>query len=1123
MVRIAYGAVIALFCLPIGVGCQDADTANSGTSTTPGAPVVEDAGSSTPPGEDTSSTPSTPDTTPNANPLDTPCETNDDCDSGLCIDTSQGKLCTRPCLEDCPAPFECKMLTNDAGQPIALCLDPYLNLCNPCSGNLECNQTTSNNPNLCVDFGEAGSFCAIHCQGEDATCPEGYSCSEIPGPNGLPSQQCLPVDDACNCNEFGKSSGVGTECSVVNEFGSCKGFRVCGSDGLEACEGIAAQEEVCNGEDDDCDGQVDETASNGSCEITNEFGSCPGVIPCEDEELACVGPSPQKELCNGVDDNCDGTVDEGFEDADGDGTADCVDVDSDGDGTPNALDCDPNDPEKNAAAEEVCNGLDDDCDGLVDEEDAVGCQDFYLDLDADKHGDPDSEIRCFCWDFGNPVEFYTATIADDCDDLNPNAYPGADEQCNGEDDDCDGDIDEAQFNALCDISNAFGSCPGQLLCTQGGWSCLGQTPTAEVCNKVDDDCDGDIDEDVPDFDLDGTPNCYDDDDDNDGFLDPVDCGPLDPTTYPGAVEVCDGVDNDCNGVADDPGAQGCSDYYQDADGDGHGSSFVPPMCLCGPNNFTFFTATQAGDCKDIDALISPTQPEECDGIDQNCNGDIDEGVSSPCGDCSEACIFGQGEGETFEFDISPENTIGMSKTQDGGLTLDSSELSLPFIWIANSGAGTVSKLNTASGCEVARYKVCNDPSRTAVDLDGNGIIGCRGDGGVAKIGVFLNDCIDKNGNGKIDTSSDLDNNCTISNAEMHGNDECIVWQVYPDGATVARAAGVDKDNNIWIGFHSSSRVKQIDGDTGATLKSFNLTGRPYGLAIDSDGIIWYASRSGSTGVGRIHPQNGETNWYSSPGDPYGIAIDPFGYVWVAFYGASSIGRLDPNNGNWWNSGNLGWGGTRGVAVSVNHGENGQITESRVYTAHSSTGRISVLNAFTKEYIGAINLGNGGHCPVGVAIDSTNHIWSVNQCTSTACKVDPDTWNVEFTKQVGSNPYTYSDMTGYALKTITAPVGVYRTKIKGWSEAQTVWDRIIVDATLPGNGLTWLDVYYRFGDTEDALANAEWQGPHGPFPPDNFPLEVGVTANNMEVELRFYTDEPTTLPVLHALKVIAFKD
>ena len=142
---------------------------------------------------------------------------------------------------------------------------------------------------------------------------------------------------------------------------------------------------------------------------------------------------------------------------------------------------------------------------------------------------------------------------------------------------------------------------------------------------------------------------------------------------------------------------------------------------------------------------------------------------------------------------------------------------------------------------------------------------------------------------------------------------------------------------------------------------------------------------------------------------------------------------------------------------------------------------------------------------------------MNQCTSTASKVDPDNWNVEFTKAVGQNPYTQRH-DQVCTQTITAPVGVYEPKSQVEGCSNRLGSRI--DATMPGNGLTWLDVYYRFGSTEEALRTRTGKVQ---YPPDNFPLELGVTANHMEIELRFYTDEPTVLPVLHALKVIAFKE
>lgn len=1059
-----------------------------------------------------------------------PCLSSEQCNSGWCVPSAAGMVCSKTCLEDCPQGWECQGSTDANGNPVFLCLDPIAHLCNPCTQNKDCNQTASNAANLCLSVGDAGSFCAMNCTEGADLCPGGTACQEVVGALGEVSRQCLPVSGQCECNDLGMLLEVETACALSNDHGSCAGTRACGAQGLGPCEGPEPAVEVCDGLDNDCDGVIDDGAAVGSCELSNEFGSCPGDLTCTAWGSECIGAAPQPELCNGLDDDCDGTADEGFPDEDLDGVADCFDEDTDGDGTLDAFDCAPNDPLIHVGAVESCNGVDDNCNGVVDEEDALGCSEFYQDLDQDGHGDAGVDTRCFCWDFGNPVLFFTAKLSDDCNDLSPNAYPGAPEVCNGQDDDCDLEIDEDFVPEPCEITNVFGSCSGQRLCDGGSLTCIGDVPKAEVCNNTDDDCDGQIDEGLGDFDQDGTPDCLDDDDDDDGALDPVDCGPLDPGTYPGAPEICDNVDNDCNGVPDDPGAQGCTDFFQDADGDGYGSLSVPAACLCGPSPTTFFTTATSGDCKDIDPAIHPAALETCNYQDENCNGLVDEGVSSPCGDCESICLVGVGEDEDDGFDPTADNSAGLNKTDDGGLTLDSSTLELPFLWVANSGEDTVSKLNTKSGCEVARYAICDNPSRTAVDLGGNGIVACRGDGKVGKVAVFIQDCIDKNGNGTIETSSDTNGDCQIQVGEMVPNDECVVWVVQPEGGDVARAAGVDKDNNIWVGFYSSKHLRKLNGDTGANMKMFTLSGRPYGLAIDSNQTIWYASRSPYS-MGKVDPDAGEIGfWYIPNGQAYGIALDPNGGVWVARGEEGGIVRFDSKTNTFFQFPNFGRGNTRGVAVSVVRDPSGAVEESKVYVAHhtwngcgNSSGKrhVSVINALTLQEEAPIDLG-GPKAPVGVAIDSDENLWTINQCSSSATKIDLATQEIVGEYPVGYSPYTYSDMTGYALKTITSPQGYYRELFTGWVGSNTLWDRIFVEATLPGDGVTWLEVRYRTSDTELGLQDSEWQGPFGPFPPENFPLEVQQVAHFFEVEVVLYTDEPTVLPVLHGLKVLAYE-
>jgi len=280
------------------------------------------------------------------------------------------------------------------------------------------------------------------------------------------------------------------------------------------------------------------------------------LVDCDDDD-ASVHPGASEVPYDGADNDCDGST---------------PDDDLDGDGYLGDVDCDDLDPAINQGATEICNDVDDDCDGLIDD---GALSSWYADGDGDGYGDPGSlEEAC---------EAESGQVADgsDCDDEDAGVNPGAGELCNGVDDDCDEEIDED--GALDpetwypdDDGDGYGVPTGATeACDQPeGYSAVDTdcddtraltSPGAdETCNEIDDDCDEEVDEDDAvdaatwyiDYDGDGfgaptytsqactQPTGY--------AADDSDCDDTDGGSYPGAAEVCgDGADNDCDGVVDD--------------------------------------------------------------------------------------------------------------------------------------------------------------------------------------------------------------------------------------------------------------------------------------------------------------------------------------------------------------------------------------------------------------------------------------------------------------------------------------------------------------------------------------------------------------------------------------------
>jgi len=324
--------------------------------------------------------------------------------------------------------------------------------------------------------------------------------------------------------------------------------------------------EVCDEIDNNCDGQVDEGGAAPSTWYADYDGDTFGntalsattcVAPlgfvatggdCDDLDATSYPGS--LELCDGVDNNCEGTVDEGVT-----GTY-YIDSDNDGYGDPgtplqacflpagasaNDLDCDDGAANAHPGGVEVCDGIDNDCTGAVDDN-ALDALTWYLDGDNDGSGAPGTGVSSCSAIAG------TVSNDSDCDDSDADNFPGNLESCDGQDEDCDGSADDG-FDSDGDGATSCGpdGIPGN-----SDDDCDDNDPgnapgNAEACDGDDNDCDGVVDNGL-DGDGDGVTSCGPDgipgnsDDD---------CDDSDPGNAPGNTETCDGVDNDCDSLIDE--------------------------------------------------------------------------------------------------------------------------------------------------------------------------------------------------------------------------------------------------------------------------------------------------------------------------------------------------------------------------------------------------------------------------------------------------------------------------------------------------------------------------------------------------------------------------------------------
>ncbi|MDX2089579.1 MAG: MopE-related protein [Kofleriaceae bacterium] len=878
-------------------------------------------------------------------------------------------------------------------------------------------------------------------------------------------------EPGCSCQP-GQSVACYSGPNATRGVGRCRGgIAQCGTTGvLTACMGetVPAPTEECNGLDDNCDGTVDEG-------VRNACGEC--------------SPTTPAETCDdGIDNDCDGQTDEdcfcdfqcqcqpmtsctcapptnqpcytgpfgtGGKGICRGGRRDCVDT---GGGTLRWGTCNGQVTPAVECENGQRNNIDDDCDGVVDD----GC------IDGDGDGVP------------GPA---------DCADTDPAIKPGAPETCNGIDDNCNGAVDEG-------VTNRCGGC--------------GMPAASDTCgNGLDDDCDGTIDDGCTCAEG-ATQPCYGG---PPATKDVAACRAGTQTCEPGefgawaactgqvlpSVETCNGMDDDCDGETDERWAAGSNPCgfcvsAETCDGmdnncDGRVDEGVSNAC---------------GTCGAVPA-------ETCNGMDDDCDGAVDDGVTNACGTCPPMPCFTENWPMPWsDCMANPATCNGIEQgSTPGTITLGQRTFDANRIYIGVQGVNEVAAMDTDTGALLwSRPSYGLDPSRTTVAFDGTVWVGNRGLSGDA-------------------------NNPAVSNLvhlDFDGNFICRA-----DITGIVRGVAIAANGDIWAGTWNDARIYRVSGTvvTGTGLAARcqilgNWAVRPqigggegiYGLAIDGNQRVWTASVPNtvrfdiatSTPVGFANSAR------------YGIAPDQSGNIWFGDWTNTAVGihAYRPDGSSF-----LAGSSARAVTAVTFHPMHGTVWGTR----YSDNEVVSIWGDPVKagaagRTVGQENCrvsipgaGGQGANPHGVAVDRMGRLWTpmntgggwVN-VWNTSCgrvatyRVDPR----------GNALYSYSDMTGAILRTITSNEGRWVQDFdSGYARAN--WYRVTWNATTPAG--TGVRVIVRSADTRAALTTAAACG--GPTMFTSSPADIsgcpGIAQHRwLRVEVVLSTSMTGVRPVVSAV-------